>query len=875
MTKGCLYRYNITSGALANSDNVSNSFSLKASGNYTAIDGGASGVVLDPTKYGQWRSSDFSVTGGQQVKIKVRGEISLCKAYIPRNNLQQTSDLDIQGKRIEIPRVEDMASPPLSIILDAKNSQWRNLTELFRNDKFHVAVHKNQKGNAAATIYDSFTKVNTTPADCRENNKTYSPVCGRYSMWEGNTAYAGSCRLNTQCYQCNPRSVCDSFDILGWCVSGWHTEYEWCSCYENVNSYAPEAYKDDESRTYPDDWSGNISDLSSVVSHQCSTEHSFINGGFQNQKYFWFSADRVTGLVSRIDSSVNPTNASDFGTFEKAEIEADQSYYGNSDQYKIIKQGTFDAADIGYLQYRLANDGDYEDNTGGYVLNIKQTKCFRQNGNALNDVIEGRGLIQYVILDYDSDPNETAPSSLYSLVLNADGEGIINVPANERGKLWFKIRNNQNDYQDSFGEYTVSLYGSSESGQFSLNILNPLFEYLKTRIQGAAETIFRNMTCFNGSQVEGSCNNFFNYIRAVLIIYIMLYGMMFLLGMARITQTDLVVRVVKIALVSGLMNDKTFIFFNDYVFDFVTHFSDEMIANMSGYSMANGGGTVSNPFNFMNEVFTKIFLSKTFTAQVLALFSMGLNGIIYFIIVFACICIVAIVGFRALAVYLTAYVGLAVLLGIAPLFLTFILFQNTKYLFDNWVKFTLRYMIEPLVMLAGIIVLFQLFTIYLDYVVGYSVCWKCALEFTIPFPAIPGFNPAFLDVPIFCLNWFAPWGFDHRSGSMGLNMQNMIILLMIAYCMLGYIEYSGKMVSKLTGVLGGASATDMGTNMSSGITQKALSKVGMDSQSRSQRAAMAKERLSSIREGLKQKSGENSQKSDQERDSSGGQSGQP
>jgi type IV secretion system protein VirB6 len=46
-----------------------------------------------------------------------------------------------------------------------------------------------------------------------------------------------------------------------------------------------------------------------------------------------------------------------------------------------------------------------------------------------------------------------------------------------------------------------------------------------------------------------------------------------LLGMVKISQTDLVIRIVKIAFVSGLMNDSTFEFFNTYVFDFTPDFT--------------------------------------------------------------------------------------------------------------------------------------------------------------------------------------------------------------------------------------------------------------------------------------------------------------
>ena len=346
---------------------------------------------------------------------------------------------------------------------------------------------------------------------------------------------------------------------------------------------------------------------------------------------------------------------------------------------------------------------------------------------------------------------------------------------------------------------------------------------------------------------KGNCTNFFNYIKAMLIIYIMTYGMMFLLGVVQISQTDIVIRVIKVALVSGLMNDSTFEFFNTYVFDFMTGFSDSIVSNISGYSLFSSTTSVSNPFMFMNAVLSKVFFSSTFIAQMMAMLSMGINGVIYFIIVLVCVGILLIVSFRAIAVYLMAFMAISVLIGIAPLFLTFILFERTWYLFDNWMKFTFRYMLEPVIMLAGIIILTQLFTIYLDYVVGYSVCWKCAIPIKIPFPQIEGVTPAFLDVELFCINWFAPWGFDHRSSQMGLSMQNMAVLLMLAYCLWGWIDFSNKIVARIAAAsAGGPSATSMGGEMSGDIENRALTSVGLDAQSRGNIKAAARQRLRSM-----------------------------
>ena len=134
------------------------------------------------------------------------------------------------------------------------------------------------------------------------------------------------------------------------------------------------------------------------------------------------------------------------------------------------------------------------------------------------------------------------------------------------------------------------------------------------------------------------------------------------------------------------------------------------------------------------------------------------------------------------SVYIMAFMAVALLLGLAPLFLKFLLFDKTYYLFENWMRFLFRYMIEPVILMVGITVLTTLFTIYLDYVLGYSVCWKCGLVFQVPFVGIPGMQ-LFQGLPLFCINWFTPWGLDNSgaSGMIGMNLQNMVALVMIAY----------------------------------------------------------------------------------------------
>lgn len=147
ITDGCLLRYDKDKGAGV-SDSVSNSFMLEAVANYTLITtqkpDGSIENKYNSDHYGDWLNSNMSVAKDQEIDLKIEGEISLCKAYLPKNNLQQPSNkypdssrsnLDTNGKRVVIPRVEEVNAKPVSLIFDAQTDEWRNIAELYENDR--------------------------------------------------------------------------------------------------------------------------------------------------------------------------------------------------------------------------------------------------------------------------------------------------------------------------------------------------------------------------------------------------------------------------------------------------------------------------------------------------------------------------------------------------------------------------------------------------------------------------------------------------------------------------------------------------------------------------------------------------------------------
>ncbi|AFB20679.1 TrbL/VirB6 family protein [Rickettsia canadensis] len=896
---GCYMRYD--ADGKGGRDSITDTITLNANANYVytskMLPDGTTRLIPDPTRYGEWLNTKVLVENSQSVNLQVVGQVSLCLAYIPQDNVQRTgpgSNLDDNGKMIPIPRVSDSNIPPISLIMDAKNSEWRNIAELYANDRVLVSISPNFIGTEA-TVNDAF-KGTAVTTDCSQGKTSYEPICGKYSFYSGQ--YVNACELKQNYWQGNQHRepchcvfgciykeavvkwVCDSANAASHCCLGLVCDSlpAWINHYGTM----PESYKDDGSFTFS--WSDNLGNLFIDYSNlQCSNNANILpngkcpdaisnrspkdkdyiggvhctsgicnDGDFQKHRRFWYTADGKggkgpTGLIYQMNdtgsvSQALPSNLE----FAKFVADSDQlPEYKDKDGkyiYKVIYNIPFNSnIEKSYLQYRLwsPTSQDASKNTGGYVLNIKQTKCYRENGNSFNDTFNDRGRVQYIIVAGSENPN-TSGKSYSPQGINVDSDGKANIIANGDGYIWMRILNDSNDYKDSDGNYKVHFSTFLKVGSFTVKVMNPLLQLFKTKVQGAATSIFRNMVCYKASD-SSSCTNFFTYIKAILILYVMTYGAMFLLGFTKINQKELVIRIAKIGVVSGLINGNTFEFFNSYLFDVITGFSDAIIANMSGYSLFTSTNTISNPFMFLDAVMSKIFFSQTFIAQLLALLSLGLSGIIYFIITFIALGIVIITALRAMAVYIMAFMVTCILIGIAPLFISFLLFDFTRYLFDNWVRFTIRYMIEPVIMMAGIIVLTQLFTIYLDFVLGYSVCWKCALPIKIPF--IGTILPiALLNVPIFCINWFAPWGMDYMSGMMGVNMQNIVALVIIAYGMYGYVEFSGRMVVKLTSAAG-PSATGMGEAMYNVAEQKTLSQVGMDAETRKGITGRAESRL--------------------------------
>ena len=240
----------------------------------------------------------------------------------------------------------------------------------------------------------------------------------------------------------------------------------------------------------------------------------------------------------------------------------------------------------------------------------------------------------------------------------------------------------------------------------------------------------------------------------------------------------------------------------------IWQFSDIMCANLTGFEnklveVSDGKITttmLSGPILLFNKILSDLFFGKVMIAQMFATLSAGLMGIFYFIMVVIAMLIFVLAAFRVMCQYIFSFFMVGILLIMSPIFLTFILFSQTYYLFTKWLNQLLTVIFFPIILVAGMGVLVQIFQMYLDVTLGYSVCWKCSIYFKLPFAdATSKITGKFATIPLFCLYWYAPWGVDTASDNITFSIANIVGLFMISYCCNKYIDVAAQATQSIFG----------------------------------------------------------------------------
>lgn len=247
-------------------------------------------------------------------------------------------------------------------------------------------------------------------------------------------------------------------------------------------------------------------------------------------------------------------------------------------------------------------------------------------------------------------------------------------------------------------------------------ILAEIFGFIKEVTEGATQNIFSN---FVG-------NSSYQYaISGVLTLYIAIFGAMFTMGLVQATFGQVLQRLVKIALILTLLTEG-WGFFNQYVVAFFNDGTDELIGAVMDIAAGQPAGTTTaigaSPFYRIDRIASFLIHPETIVALMgsatSGVYAFGMTGLM----------LLAFFGFvkllvNALQTYAVAFVVRSLLLGLAPIFFVFLLFERTKGLFTGWLNLLVGFSLNPILLftfLSFMVVMIQSATVNM---MSVELCW--------------------------------------------------------------------------------------------------------------------------------------------------------
>ncbi len=326
-------------------------------------------------------------------------------------------------------------------------------------------------------------------------------------------------------------------------------------------------------------------------------------------------------------------------------------------------------------------------------------------------------------LKQDADGEFFELGSTQQCALDEDGKTVCIEDAEKggrksilRGNLYFKILDNY--YPDNEGEYIVTIL-SGVAGK--KGFIQESIEYFTNTMHNVTEHLYKGLTGNLG---------FITMVRALLVIYVTISGVLFMLGMLRMHVSELVVRLFKVGVIAALISHTSWEFFNTYLFSFFTVGAQSIATMMTkaafSYTEQFSGGQFILPEDmnalsvFDNVV--KMLINPSIHYKIVAMMFYKFY-IVYMIFIYVCIGILLLAIIRSVMLYVVSIMLVALMLVIAPLFILMMLFQATKELFDNWLKQLLANALLLIVVSASMAIMINLILNQLESLLYYKVCW--------------------------------------------------------------------------------------------------------------------------------------------------------
>ncbi|QGR03506.1 hypothetical protein EDL79_02930 [Ehrlichia ruminantium] len=528
---------------------------------------------------------------------------------------------------------------------------------------------------------------------------------------------------------------------------------------------------------------------------------------------------------------------------------------------------TYELDDPVLLNFGIIGEyNKYKDYSGGYNIHVERMcnfvdgkKLYMYIGNTPPTMLPGSENTTELFVSKKGDTNSASGTATYTI--NDDNStkksGTIYLGVDVRGY------EDQFDYRsmpsvESSNKYTVEFAISRWNPNFSqafvmirdflLKILYGLPDNQKTSSISQAMDVIRSTNSKGAVQHiytnQTTSGRLWRGVQALCTLYIIFTILGYVIGVVKCTKYDLGVRVAKIAVVVGLLSQDSWELFSSHFFSLFVQGVSDLIATF------NGELDGDNSFSFLDPTIG-VLLTGEVWIRFLTLIVTGPIGWLVFAMIIWAVFVFFLCIIEAVIAYLFTIVAVAFLATLAPIFITFLLFQLTKTLFDSWIKMLVNFSLQPIILFAALAFLNQVMLTVLHDVTGFTVCNQCFLGLSLPTSvAEKGAPPDICVMPL-----LLPVGYaselsiddavresdsrDGRIGFLGLpfGITSVLVLLITANAMKAFRGMSESISQSISGSIAGIGAS------LHAATQSLASIVGLDQETQSIiKSAMANRR---------------------------------
>lgn len=447
--------------------------------------------------------------------------------------------------------------------------------------------------------------------------------------------------------------------------------------------------------------------------------------------------------------------------------------------------------------------------------------CSAINGIPTSGVISASnsGSVYYIISN--STPSNNSEGSPINSTVTVDEASVLqeSLTGTDSGTLWLKVIDVDGNKNNNYGQYEVSIDTTSKNSTFIGKMVSAIFTPIQQQVQTV--TIFFWDNTINNT-------SFKNIIKAMLVLYMVILGIFFAAGFTQMTQTDMILRVVRIGIVLAVINPQSFEFFNTYLFNLFTNGQNQLIDVITNSSSTNYNTLdVNSAFGFSNYVLNAIF-SSNFWSLMLSMFLWFPIGWLVFLLLLVAFVQYTIAIFSILIMYLMATTAVQFLIALGPIFIAMILFDKTRTLFTSWINALVAFTMQPVIAFAAVMLLSMLINGAIYNIMSIEITWKCVLPIYINLGALGKFD-------LFCIYWLNP--------GPGVNILSFLIEVIVFMILINLLKKVTTLANDLSmGIFkGSASMLASSAAASNSAFEDIKGTVGLDSSSIARRKATQKQ----------------------------------